>query len=39
MEKPLFDELFNNSAVKRTGFAGLKRNLRFIEIGNKGKEI
>lgn len=30
MEKPLFNELFKNSAVKRTGFEGLKRNLRFI---------
>lgn len=25
-----FDELFKNSAVKRTGFEGLKRNLKFI---------
>jgi len=31
MEKPLFDELFKKSAVKRTGFSGLKRNLGFIE--------
>lgn len=31
MEKPLFNELFNNSAVKRTGFDGLKRNLYFIK--------
>ncbi|HSO86877.1 MAG TPA: tRNA epoxyqueuosine(34) reductase QueG [Draconibacterium sp.] len=31
MEKPLFDELFTKSAVKRTGFEGLKRNLGFIE--------
>lgn len=30
MEKPLFNELFKNSAVKRTGYKGLKRNLRFI---------
>ena len=30
MEKPLFNELFKNSAVKRTGFKGLKRNLEFI---------
>ncbi len=30
MEKPLFDDLFNKSAVKRAGFAGLKRNLDFI---------
>jgi epoxyqueuosine reductase len=31
MEKPLFNELFKNSAVKRTGFKGLKRNLEFIK--------
>lgn len=31
MEKPLFNELFRNSAVKRTRFEGLKRNLRFLE--------
>ena len=31
MEKPIFDELFKNSAVKRTGFEGLKRNLKFIQ--------
>lgn len=31
MEKPLFDELFKKSAVKRTGFTGIKRNLGFIE--------
>ncbi|MEL7586837.1 MAG: tRNA epoxyqueuosine(34) reductase QueG [Prolixibacteraceae bacterium] len=30
MDQPLFDELFRKSAVKRTKFAGLKRNLRFI---------
>ncbi len=30
MERPLFNELFKNSAVKRTGFDGLKRNLKFI---------
>lgn len=31
MEKPLFNELFRNSAVKRTRFEGLKRNLKFLE--------
>jgi len=31
MEKPLFDELFKKSAVKRAGFYGLKRNLGFIK--------
>lgn len=30
MERPLFKELFNNSAVKRTGYKGLLRNLKFI---------
>ena len=30
MEKALFNELFRKSAVKRTGFKGLKRNLNFI---------
>ncbi|MGQ7868329.1 tRNA epoxyqueuosine(34) reductase QueG [Sunxiuqinia sp. sy24] len=31
MDHPLFNELFRKSAVKRTKFEGLKRNLRFIE--------
>jgi len=31
MDKPLFRELFRKSAVKRTKFEGLKRNLKFIE--------
>jgi epoxyqueuosine reductase len=31
MDKPLFNELFRKSAVKRTKFEGLKRNLDFIE--------
>ncbi|MEE4284884.1 MAG: tRNA epoxyqueuosine(34) reductase QueG, partial [Mariniphaga sp.] len=31
MENPLFNELFKNSAVKRTGFKGLKRNLKFVQ--------
>ncbi len=39
MEKPLFDELFKNSAVKRTGFIGLKRNLSFIEEKQNGGKI
>jgi epoxyqueuosine reductase len=30
MEKPVFNELFKNSAVKRAGFKGLKRNLKFV---------
>lgn len=31
MEKPLFNELFKSSAVKRAGFKGLKRNLEFLK--------
>lgn len=31
MDKPMFNELFRNSAVKRTRFEGLKRNLKFLE--------
>jgi len=31
MDKPLFNKLFSNSAVKRTRFEGLKRNLKFLE--------
>lgn len=31
MDKPLFNRLFRNSAVKRTRFEGLKRNLKFIQ--------
>ena len=30
MDKPLFNELFRNSAVKRTRFEGLKKNLKFL---------
>jgi epoxyqueuosine reductase len=30
MERILFNELFKNSAVKRVGFKGLKRNLEFL---------
>uniref|UniRef100_UPI0032179F82 tRNA epoxyqueuosine(34) reductase QueG n=1 Tax=uncultured Draconibacterium sp. TaxID=1573823 RepID=UPI0032179F82 len=33
MEKPLFNELFKNSAVKRTSFKGLQRNLKFLNNG------
>ena len=31
MDKPTFNALFRNSAVKRTRFEGLKRNLKFLE--------
>lgn len=30
MDKPTFNELFRNSAVKRTRFEGLRRNLKFL---------
>ena len=33
MDRPLFNELFLNSAVKRAGISGLKRNLKFIGHG------
>lgn len=32
IEKPLFNELFKKSAVKRAGFNGLKRNIDFLDI-------
>jgi len=31
MDRPLFNKLFRKSAVKRTRFEGLKRNLKFLE--------
>lgn len=31
MERPVFNELFKNSAVKRAGFKGIKRNLEFVQ--------
>ena len=39
MDELLFAGLFKKSAVKRTGFSGLKRNLGFIESEQDGKEI
>jgi epoxyqueuosine reductase len=39
MEKPLFDELFKKSAVKRAGYSGLKRNLNFIATEQNGRQI
>jgi len=30
MDQELFERLFRNSAVQRTGFGGLKRNLEFL---------
>ena len=31
MDRPLFNELFRNSAVKRTAYKGLQRNLKFLK--------
>jgi epoxyqueuosine reductase len=31
MDQPMFDKLFKNSAMLRTRYEGLKRNLRFLE--------
>lgn len=39
MDKSLFNELFRKSAVKRTGFDGLKRNLKFIRDNLSSQEI
>jgi epoxyqueuosine reductase len=36
MERPFFNELFKNSAVKRAGFKGLKRNLEFVRTDTNG---
>ncbi len=30
LEKPVFNSLFRHSALQRTGFNGLKRNIRFV---------
>lgn len=39
MDRPLFNELFKNSAVKRTGFHGLKRNMEFIQPDTNAKDF
>jgi len=31
LSKDFYDELFKRSAVKRTKYSGLKRNIEFIE--------
>lgn len=36
MERPLFNQLFKKSAVKRAGFKGLKRNLQFLQQRGSG---
>lgn len=33
MDRPVFNELFKKSAVKRTGFKGIHRNMKFIGDG------
>ncbi len=35
MNKEFYDELFKRSAVKRTKFTGLKRNIQFLEKGTQ----
>ena len=37
LSKEFYDELFKKSAVKRTKYAGLKRNLKFIDFGKKSE--
>lgn len=37
LSKEFYDELFKKSAVKRTKYAGLKRNLKFIGFGKKSE--
>lgn len=39
MDGPFFNELFKKSAVKRTGYKGLKRNLEFIQTENNDQEV
>ena len=40
MDRSLFNELFKDSAVKRAGFDGLKRNLEFLtEMNNETQTI
>src|SRR5690606_20536022 len=36
LDQELFSEVFRKSPIKRTKFAGLKRNLSFLEGGEKG---
>jgi epoxyqueuosine reductase len=35
MDESLFNDLFRNSAVRRTKYSGLKRNLRFLEVSRE----
>ena len=38
MDQPLFNELFRKSAVKRTKYSGLMRNLHFLSSPDKNNE-
>lgn len=38
MTEVVFDRLFEGSAVKRTKYTGLQRNLRFLQNGSTGNE-
>jgi epoxyqueuosine reductase len=39
MNQPAFAELFGKSAVKRTGFGGMRRNLEFIQTHGNEKGV
>lgn len=39
MDEPAFNELFRKSAVKRTKYSGLKRNLQFLYEKNDDRDI
>ena len=39
MDRPLFNELFRHSAVKRTTFGGLRRNLKFVYPGSSAEDV
>jgi hypothetical protein len=34
MTQEVFQKIFKDSAVQRTGFKGLQRNIRFLESGD-----
>ncbi len=38
LNEEVFQRLFRHSAVKRTGYRGLKRNLRLLGLGTEGPE-
>lgn len=39
MDKPMFNQLFRNSAVKRAGYNGLRRNLKFLTDHDKPETV